>query len=171
MESSTHFCYPLPRLSRPDGPGLRTTSRLNDFELYRPARRAGFDPLTTTQEGVGSNDDSSILPSPGQVRGKATKNRSTPNPMNPSHPFDLVIGLDRSDAKADLHLIDTRTGQARKQTLSTSPEALHDWLAELRQQHPEGLFGHRIPITFRATDDVHPFRSSVHPIYDFHPGA
>ena len=57
--------------------------------------------------------------------------------MNPSHPFDLVIGLDRSDARADLHFIDTRTGQARKQTLATSPESLHDWLAQLRQQHPE----------------------------------
>ena len=37
-----HFGYPLPRFFRTDGPGLLTTSRLNDFELYRPARRAGF---------------------------------------------------------------------------------------------------------------------------------
>jgi hypothetical protein len=44
--------YPLPRFSRLGGPGLRTGSRLNDFELYRPARRAGLDPLTTPQEGV-----------------------------------------------------------------------------------------------------------------------
>ena len=30
--------------------------------------------------------------------------------MNTPHPYDLIIGLDRSDRKADLHLIDTRTG-------------------------------------------------------------
>lgn len=41
--------------SRPGGPGLLTTSRWNDFELYRPARRAGLGPLTTTQEGVAVN--------------------------------------------------------------------------------------------------------------------
>jgi transposase len=58
--------------------------------------------------------------------------------MNTPHPFDLVIGLDRSDRKADLYLIDTRSGKTEKQTIATSPEALHDWLAQLRPQHPEG---------------------------------
>jgi transposase len=57
--------------------------------------------------------------------------------MNPSHPFDLVIGLDRSDKKADLYLIDPRSGKTGRQTIHTSPEALHDWLAQLRQQHPD----------------------------------
>ena len=57
--------------------------------------------------------------------------------MNTSHPFDLVIGLDRSDRKADLHLIDTRSGKTEKQLLSTSPEALRDWLAKLRQQYAQ----------------------------------
>jgi transposase len=57
--------------------------------------------------------------------------------MTSTHPFDLVIGLDRSDRKADLQLIDTRTGQTHKQTIATSPEALQDWLAQLRQQHPQ----------------------------------
>jgi transposase len=57
--------------------------------------------------------------------------------MNSNHPFDLVIGLDRSDRKADLHFIDTRSGLARKQTVGTSPEALHDWLGQLRQEHPQ----------------------------------
>jgi len=56
--------------------------------------------------------------------------------MNSSHPFDLVIGLDRSDRKADLYLIDTSSGQSDKQTIGTAPEALHDWLAKLRGQHP-----------------------------------
>ena len=58
--------------------------------------------------------------------------------MNTPHPFDLVIGLDRSDRTADLHFIDPRSGQTGKQTIATSPEALHGWLAHLRQQHPEG---------------------------------
>ena len=34
--------------------------------------------------------------------------------MNTPHPFDLIIGLDRSDRKADPHLIDTRTGSFKK---------------------------------------------------------
>jgi hypothetical protein len=58
--------------------------------------------------------------------------------MNTPRPFDLVIGLDRSDRKADLYLIDPRSGKTEKQLIATSPEALHDWLAELRRQHPEG---------------------------------
>lgn len=61
--------------------------------------------------------------------------------MPTNHPYDLVIGLDRSDRKADLHLIDTRTGQIQKQTVATSPEALHDWLARLRQDHPQDRVG------------------------------
>jgi len=57
--------------------------------------------------------------------------------MTSNYPFDLVIGLDRSDRKADLQLIDTRSGQSHKQTIATSPETLHDWLAQLRAQHPQ----------------------------------
>jgi transposase len=57
--------------------------------------------------------------------------------MPASHPFDLIIGLDRSDRKADLYYIDTRCGQPSRQTIQTSPEALHDWLASLRQQNPQ----------------------------------
>ena len=57
--------------------------------------------------------------------------------MPTNHPYDLVIGLDRSDRTADLHLIDTHTGNVQKQTVATSPEALHDWLAQLRQDHPQ----------------------------------
>ena len=57
--------------------------------------------------------------------------------MPTNHPYDLVIGLDRSDRKVDLHLIDTRTGNAQKQTVATSPEALHAWLAQLRLDHPQ----------------------------------
>jgi transposase len=57
--------------------------------------------------------------------------------MPASHPYDIIIGLDRSDRKADLHHIDTHSGQLSSQTIPTSPEALHDWLARLRQEHPQ----------------------------------
>jgi transposase len=59
-----------------------------------------------------------------------------PNLMHASHPFDLLIGLDRSDRKADLYLIHTRSGKTERQTMATAPEALHPWLAQLRQAHP-----------------------------------
>jgi transposase len=61
--------------------------------------------------------------------------------MNTSHPYDLVIGLDRSDQKADLCLIDTRTGERRSEIIATAPEALWEWLLELRQQHPQARVG------------------------------
>jgi transposase len=58
-----------------------------------------------------------------------------------STPYDLIIGLDRSDKKADLGLIDTHTGQCRSVTIATAPEALWEWLAQLRQQHPTARVG------------------------------
>lgn len=61
--------------------------------------------------------------------------------MNPPHPYDLVIGLDRSDPKADLCLIDTRTGQRRAEIIATAPEALWEWPLALRQQHPQARVG------------------------------
>jgi transposase len=54
-----------------------------------------------------------------------------------SIPYDLVIGLDRSDKKADLGLIDTHTGNQWVQTIDTAPETLHDWLAQLRGAYPQ----------------------------------
>ena len=82
------------------------------------------------------------MTSPGQVCGKPVPK---PQPqinlnlnLNTAHPFDLIIGLDRSDRKADLYLIDPRSGKTGHQTISTSPEALHDWLAQLRQENPQG---------------------------------
>lgn len=52
------------------------------------------------------------------------------------HPFPVLIGLDRSDAKADLSYVDTRSGRRWSQTLDTTPERLHDWLVQLRQDYP-----------------------------------
>ena len=83
-----HLVYPV-TVSRLGGPGLLTYSRSNDFELYRPARRAGLGPLTTTQEGVAIlHDDSSILASPGQACGRTSPTTKT---MNSKHPYDLLI--------------------------------------------------------------------------------
>ena len=56
-------------------------------------------------------------------------------------PYDLVIGLERSDKKADLCIINTQTGRRRSVTIDTDPEALWEWLAQLRQQHPAARVG------------------------------
>jgi transposase len=56
-------------------------------------------------------------------------------------PYDLIIGLDRADQKADLCLLQTATGQRRNVVIDTAPEALGEWLAELRQQHPTARVG------------------------------
>ena len=61
--------------------------------------------------------------------------------MNTPHPHDLVIGLDRSDKKADLRLIHTATGQRHSQIIDTAPEALWEWLLQLRQQYPQARVG------------------------------
>ena len=61
--------------------------------------------------------------------------------MNTPHSYDLVIGLDRSDTKADLTLIDTRTGQRCNSVIATAPETLRDWLLQLRLQHPGSRVG------------------------------
>ena len=61
--------------------------------------------------------------------------------MKTSHPYDLVIGLDRSDTKADLCLIDTHSGQRRSVVIDTAPEALWEWLLDLRQQYPQARVG------------------------------
>jgi len=57
--------------------------------------------------------------------------------MKLPHPYDLIIGLDRSDKKADLCLINSLTDQFQLATIDTSPEALWEWLLLLRQQHPK----------------------------------
>lgn len=56
-------------------------------------------------------------------------------------PYDLILGLDRSDQKADLCLIDPHTGQRRSVVIDTAPEALWEWLRQLRQQHPDARVG------------------------------
>jgi len=57
--------------------------------------------------------------------------------MKTPHPYDLIIGLDRSDRKADLHIIDTLSGRRWAHSVETTPEALWQWLWQLRQQYPQ----------------------------------
>jgi transposase len=61
--------------------------------------------------------------------------------MPTAPPYDLIIGLDRSDKKADLCLITAATGQHQSLVIDTAPEALWEWLAQLRQQHPQARVG------------------------------
>jgi len=61
-----------------------------------------------------------------------------------SHPLiALFIGRDRSDLKADFHLIHTPSVTVTKPIIDTSPEVLHDGLAKPRaawpQQRDQGL--------------------------------
>ena len=65
--------------------------------------------------------------------------------MNSQAPaFDLVIGMDRSDRKVDLHLLDLPAHTEQPATLSTDPAALQAWVADLRQRFPR----HRVAIVF-----------------------
>jgi hypothetical protein len=59
-------------------------------------------------------------------------------------PFDLVIGMDRSDRKVNLHQMDLRTDEEKSAVLATDPAALQSWAADLRQHFPE----HRVAIVF-----------------------
>ena len=57
--------------------------------------------------------------------------------VNTPHPYDLILGLDRSDKKADLCLLDTHSGQRTAVVVDTAPEALWEWLLQLREQFPQ----------------------------------
>lgn len=59
--------------------------------------------------------------------------------MNNPPPFDRVIGLDRSDAHADLYLINTDSSEASRKVVQTSPESLHDRLVTFRKENPQCL--------------------------------
>ena len=136
------FGYSLCPVCPPGGPGLLTTSRSNDFELYRPARRTGLDPLNDSLQRASLCRTTLLycrrgVKPAGHQKNTVPSNLNSTLPMPQAHPYDLVLGLDRSDAKADLHLIETASGQARRQTIATSPEALRDWLRQLRHHYPQ----------------------------------
>ena len=73
--------------------------------------------------------------------GILASNLNPPIRMSIPHAYDLIIGLDRSDAKADLHLIETGSGHTSTLTLDTAPERLQDWLRSLREKHPTARVG------------------------------
>lgn len=58
--------------------------------------------------------------------------------MTNTLPFDRVIGLDRSDRKADLCLLDTHTQLETYASVDTAPEVFLAWLQALRQRYPQG---------------------------------
>jgi hypothetical protein len=49
------------------------------------------------------------------------KNTDPITPMRLSHPYDLIIGLDRADKKADLCLLNTATDERQFALIDTSP--------------------------------------------------
>jgi transposase len=74
--------------------------------------------------------------------------------MTQPPPYDLLIGLDRSDRHADLCYLDPATGRRWHERLDTAPERLHDWLAQLRQQFPQA----RVALCLeRPAGDLLPF--------------
>ncbi len=59
-----------------------------------------------------------------------------PVTLTPVPPFDLALGLDRSDRKVDLHLIEIATACQHRHQVATTPEALQDWMHGLRARFP-----------------------------------
>ena len=61
--------------------------------------------------------------------------------MKNNCPYNLVIGLDRSDQKADLHFLQTDHDREWTATIGTSPEALSAWHEQLQRDHPQARIG------------------------------
>ncbi len=140
-----HCRYRFCRFSRPSGSGLRTIGRVNDFDLYGPARRAGLDPLTSTPEGV-LHCRTTLLYWRRRVKSAGSTQRpSTKTPRHVRMPttYDLVIGLYRSDPKAVLCLINPHTGDRRTTVIATTPEALWNGCA----------LGMAVVLSFAPVDD------------------
>ena len=133
MAVGCHFLYPTNRFPAPAGQGLLTSSRINDFSS-RHSFPATADEFIDRPAGRAwpSNDDSrgrlycmtTFLYCRRRVKPAGTQKNDQPSTLNRTnetpHPYDLVIGLDRSDKKADLHLVTTATGQRRSQTIDTA---------------------------------------------------
>ena len=61
--------------------------------------------------------------------------------MKTTCPYDLVIGLDRSDQKADLHFLQMGSDREWTAAVGTSPEALSAWYEQLQRDHPQARIG------------------------------
>ena len=52
--------------------------------------------------------------------------------------FAAYIGIDWADQKHDICLSPSINGKAEYKKISSTPEALTEWLSQLRQRFPEG---------------------------------
>ena len=64
------------------------------------------------------------------------KPKSTPAPT-PS-PYAAFVGIDRSDRKIDITVLDPRGKHRDRREISSRPNSLEDWILELRHQFPQG---------------------------------
>lgn len=130
------------RVPRPGGPGLPTTSRSNDFELKD--RLAGRALTLNDSLRGGLLEQTTLLYWRRGVKAAEDTEKQTSNALKMIQntiPFDLVIGLDRADRKVDLHLIEVATGNHSQEQIKTSPEALQQWILELRRRYPTARIG------------------------------
>jgi transposase len=66
------------------------------------------------------------------------------NLQTPEQTFDLIVGIDRSDATLAVCTLQPSTGKASEETISSSPEALHEWWTQLRDCFPNA----RVAVAF-----------------------
>ena len=55
----------------------------------------------------------------------------------PEQSFDLIVGIDRSDASFAICSLQPSTGKACEEEISSAPESLHHWWSQLRGRFPE----------------------------------
>ena len=117
---------------------------LRELSSYFPPLRVAPIQNDSSENGVSAPLPIAVAES--ELRKSAFKqNRSKPLPCPmTTPPFDLVVALDRSDATAAVAVFDLTTGSLVQSELSTAPEALELWWAQLRAKHT----GARIAVAF-----------------------
>ena len=110
-------------------------------------RRPGFAHNTNDSS---ENDVSASVPIAVARYGPFRKKRNI-NPLlktmklqNPEQKFDLIVGIDRSDATLAICTFQPLTGKSSEEEISSSPEALHVWWGQLRDCFPKA----RIAVAF-----------------------
>lgn len=117
---------------------------LRELSSYFPPLRVASIQNDSSENGV--NAPLPIAVAESELRKSAFKpNRSKrlPRPMT-TPPFDLVVALDRSDATAAVAVLDLTADSLTQAEISTAPEALEVWWAQLRAAHP----GARLAVAF-----------------------
>lgn len=66
------------------------------------------------------------------------------NLTTPAQSFDLIVGIDRSDATVAICIVQPATGKAVEESISSSPESLHGWWSQLRDCFPDA----RVAVAF-----------------------